>query len=190
MNELFPIFLKANQINMLIIGGGKVAQEKLFFLQKSSPLAKITLVAKEINEEVYSILLQFPRPTIYNRSFTIEDIADKHIVIAATNNHPLNIELRYLADKYHFLLNVADKPEFCDFYLGGVVTKGDLKLAISTNGKSPILAKRLRETFEEILPPSLEKTISSTHELRKKLHGNFDDKLKKLNALTQELITK
>jgi len=190
MNELFPIFLKADQINILIIGGGKVAQEKLFFLQKSSPLSKITLVAADITEEVYSVLLKFPRPVIYNRNFSIEDIADKHIVIVAANNHALNKELRSLADKYHFLLNVADKPEFCDFYLGGVVTKGDLKLAISTNGKSPILAKRLRETFEEILPPSLEETISSTHELRKKLHGNFEDKLKKLNTLTQKLITK
>jgi precorrin-2 dehydrogenase/sirohydrochlorin ferrochelatase len=85
------------------------------------------------------------------------------------------------------LLNVADKPEFCDFYLGGVVTKGDLKIGISTNGKSPILAKRLRETFEEILPPSLEETIASTNLLRKKLHGNFEEKLKTLNELTKDL---
>lgn len=190
MNELFPVFLKADQINILIIGGGKVAHEKLFFLQKHSPQAKINLVAKEISEEVYSVLLKFPRPVIYNRNFSIEDIADKHIVIVAANSPQLNSELRSLADKYHFLLNVADKPEFCDFYLGGVVTKGDLKIAISTNGKSPILAKRLRETFEEILPPSLEETISSTHQLRKKLHGNFEDKLKKLNALTRELLIK
>ena len=188
MNELFPIFLKVDQVNILIVGGGKVAHEKLFFLQKSSPSAKITLVAKEISEEVYSLLLKFPQPTIFKRSFSIEDIADKHIVIVAANNASLNKELRYLADKYHFLLNVADKPEFCDFYLGGVVTKGDLKIALSTNGKSPILAKRLRETFEEILPPSLEETISSTHILRKKLHGNFEEKLKNLNALTQVLI--
>lgn len=187
MNTLFPIFLKSDQLNFLIVGGGNVALEKLYFLYKSSPQTKIDLVAERILPEVFELLKKFPDSKLYERSFTIEDLTDKHLVIAATNNVSLNNYLRELANKYKFLLNIADKPEFCDFYLGGIVTKGDLKIGISTNGKSPILAKRLRETFEEILPPSIEETIASTHLLRKKLHGNFEEKLKVLNELTKEL---
>lgn len=187
MNTLFPIFLKSDRLNFLIVGGGNVALEKLHFLYKSSPQTKIELVAEKILPEVFDLLKKFPDPKMYERSFTIEDLTDKHLVIAATNNVSLNVYLRELANKYKFLLNVADKPEYCDFYLGGIVTKGDLKIGISTNGKAPILAKRLRETLEEILPPSIEETIASTHLLRKKLHGNFEEKLKVLNELTKEL---
>ncbi len=150
MNELFPIFLKADKINFLIVGGGKVALEKLFFLQKSSPNAKIELVAIEILPEVFELVKKFPDSKLFHRAFSVDDLADKQIVIAATNNSLLNLRLRDLADKYKFLLNVADKPEFCDFYLGGVVTRGDLKIGISTNGKSPVLAKRIRQWLEDM----------------------------------------
>jgi len=188
MNNLFPVFLKSDQLNFLIVGGGNVALEKLQFLHKSSPQTNVTLVAQKILPEVFELVNQFPDPKIFERSFSVEDLADKHLVIAATNNIQLSQYLRDLATKYTFLLNVADKPEFCDFYLGGIVTKGDLKIGISTNGKSPILAKRLRQTFEEILPPSIEDTISNIHVLRKKLHGNFEEKLRTLNELTKGLI--
>lgn len=188
MNTLFPVFLKTDQLNFLIVGGGKTALDKLQFLYKSSPGTKLTLVAIEISQEVFDQVRLFPGAEIFQRGFSVEDLADKHIVIAATHNPALNESLRKLADKYRFLLNVADQPAYCDFYLGGIVTRGELKVAVSTNGKSPVLAKRLRQTFEEILPPSIEETIELTHELRKKLHGSFEEKLKKLNELTAGLI--
>ena len=188
MNELFPVFLKANQLRFLLIGGGKVAHEKLQFIHKSSPHAGIDLVAPTILPEVFSLLKLFPESTCFQRSFDIEDLVGKQLVIAATGNRELNLYLRDLANKYKFLLNVADQPDLCDFYLGGIVTKGDLKIGISTNGKSPILAKRLRETFEKILPPSVEETIGATNALRKKLHGNFDEKLRVLNEVTRGLV--
>ncbi|MBK9191365.1 MAG: bifunctional precorrin-2 dehydrogenase/sirohydrochlorin ferrochelatase [Crocinitomicaceae bacterium] len=190
MNELFPIFLKADKINFLIVGGGKVALEKLFFLQKSSPNAKIELVAIEILPEVFELVKKFPDSKLFHRAFSVDDLADKQIVIAATNNSLLNLRLRDLADKYKFLLNVADKPEFCDFYLGGVVTRGDLKIGISTNGKSPVLAKRIRQWLEDVLPDSIEKAISLNHRFRKKQKGNFEEKVRVLNELTEGLIQK
>lgn len=188
MNTLFPIFLKAEQLNFLIIGGGKVALEKLTFLKKSSPEAKISLVAISILPEVEKLVNEFNNSLLFHRAFAVDDLCDKHIVIAATANDELNLYLRDLANKYKFLLNVADTPHLCDFYLGGVVTKGDLKLAISTNGKAPILAKRLRETFEAILPSSLEESIENLHQLRKKLTGDFDQKLKAMNEITKKLL--
>ncbi|TAG65794.1 MAG: bifunctional precorrin-2 dehydrogenase/sirohydrochlorin ferrochelatase, partial [Runella slithyformis] len=83
------------------------------------------------------------------------------------------------------LVNVADTPDLCDFYLSSVVKKGDLKIAISTNGKSPTFAKRFREVLEEILPDSLQETLDNLVAIRNKLRGDFQDKLEKLNEITK-----
>ena len=85
-------------------------------------------------------------------------------------------------------MNVADKPELCDFYLSSVVQKGDLKLAISTNGKSPTTAKRLKEVLQEALSAELDSVIDNLHKIRLRLNGNFEYKVKKLNKLTKSLV--
>jgi siroheme synthase-like protein len=87
------------------------------------------------------------------------------------------------------LINVADKPELCDFYLGSIVTKGNLKLAISTNGKSPTVAKRLKEVFHELLPDELEEVLDNLQQIRNKLKGDFANKVQQLNELTKVLIS-
>lgn len=190
MNELFPIFLKAHQIPILIIGGGEVAAEKLKFLIKSSPNAKVTLVAKEIAPITQQFLQRNPSIQFHNRWFKKEDLYEKKIVIAATNNQGLNLELSVYSKKLNFLLNVADQPQFCDFYLGGIVTKKNLKIAISSNGKSPILTKRLREFFEENLPNEIDSSIEKMEVFRKMLTGEFNEKLKVLSEMTENLINK
>jgi precorrin-2 dehydrogenase len=188
MNTLFPIFIKANEVKILLVGGGEIAEEKLRFLLKSSPQAKVKLVAKELNDDVRFLLNQNEQISFEVRAFRDTDINEKHMVIAATNNAELNDHIKYLANTKHILLNVADKSALCDFYLGGIVTKGDLKLAISTNGKSPVLAKRLRQFFEAELPESLDEVISELQALRLKLNGGFDRKLSTLNELTKDLV--
>lgn len=188
MNTLFPIFLKVDQLRILVVGGGPVALEKLHFLHKSSPGACIDLVAISVLPEIHELLGNFAQSSLFLRGFSVEDLQGKHIVIAATNNAELNFFLRDLADKYHFLLNVADKPELCDFYLGGVVTRGDLKLAISTNGRAPVLAKRMREFFEDVLPDTIESTLQLSNQARQKIKGTFAERSAKLNALTSILV--
>jgi len=88
------------------------------------------------------------------------------------------------------LINVADTPELCDFYLGSIVTKGDLKIAISTNGKSPTLSKRIREFFEAILPENIDELILNLHDYRNTLKGNFEEKVNKLNEITSSFLKK
>lgn len=188
MNKLFPIFLKANEIDILIVGGGEIAEEKLHFLLKSSPEAKVKVVAREANDWVKSTAAQNENILLEIRDFEPSDLHQRHLVIAATNNPELNDQIRKLATDQHILLNVADKSALCDFYLGGIVTKGDLKLAISTNGQSPILAKRLRQFFEAELPDNLDEVIADLKQLRGKLNGSFERKLSALSELTKELI--
>ena len=188
MNSLFPLFVKADQINILLVGGGEIAEEKLHFLLKSSPEANVKVVAREVQESVRQIVETFDTVTLDVREFRDSDVNDKHLIIAATNNPELNDHIKWLANHKNILLNVADKSTLCDFYLGGIVTKGDLKLAISTNGKSPIMAKRLRQFFEAELPENLDEVISELQQLRHKLNGSFERKLTALNKLTKELV--
>lgn len=183
-NNLFPIFLKVDRLRVLIVGGGDVGSEKLRFFLKSSPLAKVTVVAPEISDEINTLSIQFPNVILVNREFCNDDLEGEDIVIAATENHELNREIRIQAKKKKILVNVADTPDLCDFYLGSIVTKGDLKIAISTNGKSPVFAKRLRELLEDVLPDDLQNVIDNLNEIRDKLKGDFAHKIKVLNELT------
>ena len=95
-----------------------------------------------------------------------------------------------LAKENKLLVNVADTPEQCDFYLSSIVQKGNLKIAISTNGKSPTIAKRIKEVLHDAIPGEMNETIENIHKVRNKLNGNFEYKVKKLNALTKVLVEK
>jgi len=188
-NHLFPIFLKASQLNILIVGGGKVALEKLQFLLKSSPNATVLVISKDFNQE----LLKFSNThqvSIIRKGYCKEVLKNKQIVIAATDNRKINQQIYQDAKAKNILINVADTPDLCDFYLGGIVTKGNVKLAISTNGKSPTLAKRLRQFFEEFLPDNIDELAENLNTYRKTLKKDFQEKVTTLNKLTKGIIDK
>ena len=94
------------------------------------------------------------------------------------------------AKRRNLLVNVADTPEFCDFYLGGIVTKGNVKIAISTNGKSPTTAKRLRQFFEQVIPDDVNILVENLNLYRKTIKGSFEQKVIALNKITETLISK
>jgi siroheme synthase-like protein len=85
------------------------------------------------------------------------------------------------------LTNVADTPELCDFYLGSIVSRGDLKIAISTNGKSPTLGKRIRQYLEDALPSNTQSIINGLKSFRDTLKGDFASKVNALNEVTKKL---
>lgn len=189
-NELYPIFLKVSQLNVLIVGGGKVAHEKLFFLLKSSPNAKVTLLALVFSKEIIALAKEHNILLLHNRRYSSNILHKQHIIIAATNDHDVNRKIYNDAKKRHLLVNVADTPDLCDFYLGGIVTKGNVKLAISTNGKSPTTAKRLRQFFEDVLPEDINDLVENLNQFRNTIKGNFSLKVDQLNNLTKSLIAK
>ena len=85
------------------------------------------------------------------------------------------------------LTNVADTPDLCDFYLGSIVSRGDLKIAISTNGKSPTLGKRIRQYLEDALPDNTQQIINGLKAFRDTLKGDFESKVRALNDVTKKL---
>jgi len=187
-NNLYPVFLKMHQLSTLIVGGGFVGLEKLTFLLKSSPNAQVTLVAPAIQKEISQLALAHRGVILIKRDFITEDLLGKDLVIVATENQELNFLIREEARARKILTNVADTPDLCDFYLGSIVTKGDLKVAISTNGKSPTFAKRFRQLLEEMLPEDIPELLDNLKTIRDSLGGDFDHKVKKLNELTAGLV--
>lgn len=189
VNTLYPIFLKTENFQIIIVGGGMVGTEKLSFILKNSPNANITVVAKEISEEIRMMVDGRRSTVLIEKAFESSDLENKQLVIAATADKCLNEAIYLAAKQKGILINVADTPELCDFYLGSIVTKGDLKIAISTNGKSPTLSKRIREFFEDILPDNINDLILHLHQYRNKLKGTFEEKVQKLNDLTSSFLT-
>ncbi|MBI1288725.1 MAG: bifunctional precorrin-2 dehydrogenase/sirohydrochlorin ferrochelatase [Flavobacteriales bacterium] len=188
-NELYPIFLKVHEFEMLLVGAGNVGLEKLTFLLKSSPNAKVTVVAKFFKQEVIDLAAKHPSVKLIERSFEERDLEGKQLLILATENPSLHEKVKAIAKQKGILTNVADTPEMCDFYLGGIVTKGDLKIAISTNGKSPTLAKRLRQLFEEVIPEDINQLANNLRAIRATLKDDFEFKVKRMNELTVGLLS-
>ncbi|MGK0253362.1 MAG: precorrin-2 dehydrogenase/sirohydrochlorin ferrochelatase [Mariniflexile sp.] len=188
-NNLYPIFLKLNNLNVLIVGGGNVAEEKLTFLLKSSPDAHVTMVSPMFREGTVE-LSKKGCVTLVEDVYSEKYLEGKHIVVATTDIPEINVKVYKDCRKRSILVNVADNPPYCDFYMGGIVTKGNVKVAISTNGKSPTTAKRLRQFFEDVIPENVDDLVKNLNEYRKTIQGDFEQKVETLNEFTKGLIAK
>jgi precorrin-2 dehydrogenase / sirohydrochlorin ferrochelatase len=189
-NNLFPVFLKLENLHTLIVGGGHVGLEKLTGILKNSPTAKVTLIARSIQSSIRELAANHSTVELVERNFRLWDVWDKDLVILATDDRRLHEGIREFTRTRNILINVADTPDLCDFYLGSVVTKGNLKIGISTNGKSPTIAKRMREYLEEALPEDTNELLDNMAKIRDKIKGDFSEKVKVLNEVTSSWLKK
>src|SRR3954466_6204856 len=179
-NKLFPVFLKLEQMRLLIVGGGNIGLEKLNTVLQNSPSTRIRLVGKTINDEIKELAVKNRQIELHERAFEIGDLDYADIVITAINDHKASEVICQLAKKQGKLINAADKPDLCDFYLSSVVNKGSLKIAISTNGKSPTIAKRLKEVIYTMLPDEMESVLDNMQAIRNGMDGDFNEKVRQL----------
>ncbi len=191
-NPLYPIFVKLHQLELLVVGAGEVGEEKLKFILKSSPEANITIVAKEVLPPVQELLEKNPtaKIKIIEKEFEATDVNGFDLAVAATNFKEVNLQVYKAAKANKVLINIADTPDLCDFYLGSIVTRGNLKVAISTNGQSPTFAKRFRQLLEEVLPRETDDLLNNLKLIRDELKGDFTSKVKALNEITASLLEK
>ena len=104
------------------------------------------------------------------------------MVIATTDNVAVNVQVYTDCKQKNILVNVADTSQhIVIFIMGGIVTKGNVKIAISTNGKSPTTAKRLRQFFEEVIPEDINELVQNLNRFRKTIKGNFENKVVEIN---------
>ena len=186
-NELFPVFLKLNELNVLIIGGGKIGLEKLSSVISNSPLSRVKVVAISFIDELKQFVESYPLVELIESEFKDEHLEGIQIVISALNNVELSEQIKRTVNQKGILYNAADKPELCDFYLGSTVTKGNLKIGISTNGKSPTVAKRLKEIFNDNIPNEIDNSLENLSKIRNHLKGDFQRKIVQLDKITSEL---
>ena len=187
VNTLFPVFLKPDKLDTLLVGGGYVAMEKLEAIFGNSPAARVKIVGREISEEIKEFAAK--RSIAFEeRAFAETDLLAKDLVIVAVDDKNVSQYIYQLCKASKILVNVADTPDLCDFYLSSVVHKGNLKIAISTNGKSPTVAKRVKEVLNETFPAEIDDVLTNMTQIRQKLNGDFSDKVKQLNTLTSGLV--
>lgn len=161
--------------------------EKLNAVLSNSPLTRIRLVSVTISAAIKHLAASHGNIELIERAFETNDLTDADIVILAVNDVAMSASIRNEAKLQGKLVNVADKPDLCDFYLSSVVKKGNLKIAISTNGKSPTIAKRLKDLFAEMLPDQIDSVLDNMESIRHKLNGDFAAKVNKLNDITKVL---
>jgi siroheme synthase-like protein len=186
-NPLFPAFLKLENLRVLLVGGGNVGLEKLTAILRNSPETAVTVVSLTMLAELRELAARHPRIRLLERAYAEADLDAHDIVFAATDDPGLHRAIVAAARPRRLLVNVADTPALCDFYLSSVVVKGQLKVAVSTNGKSPTVGKRLRAVLEETLPEELDEVLEQMTVIRNRLAGDFANKVKSLNAVTAEL---
>jgi precorrin-2 dehydrogenase/sirohydrochlorin ferrochelatase len=186
-NPLFPAFLKLENLRVLLVGGGNVGLEKLTAILRNSPQTAVTIISITFLPELRAVASRHPRIRLIGREWQETDLDAADIVFAATDDPALHRAIVAAARPRRLLVNVADTPTLCDFYLSSVVVKGQLKVAISTNGKSPTVGKRLRAVLEDTLPEELDEVLAQMTVIRDRLAGDFANKVKSLNAVTAEL---
>ena len=128
-NKLFPVFLKLENLRLLVVGGGYVGFEKLNAVFQNCPAAPVKLVAREISGQIRLLASAHPSLDLVEKEYEVADMDESiDLVIAAVNDPELSSRVQADAKAKRILVNVADKPHLCDFYLGSVVQKGSVKI--------------------------------------------------------------
>jgi precorrin-2 dehydrogenase/sirohydrochlorin ferrochelatase len=148
--SLFPMFLKLEGRSCLVLGAGSVGEQKIHSLLDCG--AQIRVVAPWAT----AVVKEWDRAGVVTwipRKFESSDLDGTYLAVAATSDVEVNHAIYREAQARGILCNVVDDPPYCDFYYGALVRRGQLQIAISTNGLSPALAQRIRKQFEDEFPP-------------------------------------
>ena len=168
--EMFPIFLKLEGRACLVVGAGTIAAPKIASLLRAGGV--VTVVAPRANAAI-AAQAEAGEVVWYRREFAAGDLDGMFLVIAATDLQPVNHAVAEEARARGILLNSVDDPPDCDFFYPSVVRRGDLQIAISTAGKSPTLAQRLREEIDSLLPEDTGAWLDRLGEMRLRMLAAF-----------------
>jgi len=162
----YPINLDINNRDCLVVGGGQVGTRKVIGLLKCG--AMVSVVSPNATERIIQLKAQ-KKILWHKRSYQSSDMQNRFLVIGATDNELLNHQIHNDAQNQKVLCNIADRPEICNFILPAVVQQGDLVITVSTNGKSPAFAKRLRKELQQTYGKEYERFLELMGVIRKKL---------------------
>ena len=162
----YPIYLDIKDRDCLVVGGGSVGTRKVKTLLECG--AKVTVVSLVATEKLHE-LSNNSEIKLEERPFQTTDLDDQFLVIGCTDNQELNFNIHAEAERRGLLCNIADRPKACNFILPSIVNRGDLIIAISTSGKSPAFAKKLRKHLENEFGDEYAKFLNLMGAIRQKL---------------------
>jgi precorrin-2 dehydrogenase/sirohydrochlorin ferrochelatase len=175
MEMLYPVMLNLKGKNCLVVGGGRIALQKLESLVLTG--ANIRVVAKDILPSITE-LADSGKIKIEKKSYSSSDLKDIFIVFGATNDPKLNKEIYEDSLKEHILVNIVDTPDLCLFQVPASVKRGNLVISVSTSGKSPALARKIRKELEQQYP--------ETYQIYLEWLDQWRSKMKRHPVLTQK----
>ncbi|MGE5398657.1 MAG: bifunctional precorrin-2 dehydrogenase/sirohydrochlorin ferrochelatase [Chitinophagales bacterium] len=176
MTVMFPVIMDLKERRCLIIGGGEVALRKVHNLLDCG--AEITVITPSPGQDLYR-LAEERRLVLIERVFQDDDILGSCLVFAATNNKDVNERIHELAVKMNIPVNVVDDPENCSFFVPSTLRRGHLLISVSTEGYSPLLARKIRENLETVFGSEYEdyiELLGDSRELVKKLFNREEDR--------------
>lgn len=162
----YPIYLDIQNRNCLVVGGGSVGTRKVLMLLNCG--ADVTVVSPVATKKLRE-LSNNGTVKLKERPFETSDLDGRFLVIGATDNEDLNRQIHTEAERRGLLCNIADRPETCNFILPSIVNRGDLIIAISTSGKSPAFAKKMRKQLEKEFGEEYAQFLNLMGAIRKKM---------------------
>jgi len=170
--SLFPAFLKLANRRVFVVGGGSIAAQKIPGLLDAG--AQVHVISPKLSPELIE-WVRYRKISWSQKEFAPDDLNGAFLVIAATSLRDLNSQVYREADRRNILCNAVDDIDHCHFYYGSIVQRGDLQIAISTNGKSPALAQRLRKELEQQFGPEYAAWLDSLGATRETLRAQSHD---------------
>ena len=168
----FPLCINLEDKRFLVVGYGRIAKRKLKAISEFT--SNIKIITKELTEEELGKGIE-----IVNKCFDESDLEGVDFVITATGNREQDEAVVASCKAKGIPVNAADDREECDFFLPGIIKRGDLVVSVSTSGKSPAYSRYLREQIEDVIPDNTEKVLDILGELRKSLPSKLDSQVER-----------
>lgn len=184
MNTYYPVYIELRDQPCVVIGGGKIAEGKVDGLLAAQAI--VTVISPELTVHLQE-LVNRKQITYLSRIYQPGDLTGAFMVICATDQPEINHQVSQEATANHQLVNVVDDTPRCNFIAPSILRKGDLTIAISTSGKAPALAVRLKERLQRELGPEYERFLELAGELREPLARRIPD-FETRKALWYELV--
>lgn len=188
----FPIYMNIkNEDKVLLIGGGKVALQKLKVLIDNQ--INIHLVAEQVDLSIYEYLSGYENSETavemelaeYREELLNDDYS---FVIAATNDRELNSRIAAASKKRNIPVNVVDDPELSTFIFPSIIKRGDLVIGISSSGKAPAVTQYYKERFSQQLPDNIEEILESVGEYRDQIKNDVRDHKKRAAMIRERFL--
>lgn len=168
----FPLCINLEDKRFLIVGYGRIAKRKLKAISEFT--SNIKIITKDPTEEELGKGIE-----IVNKCFDEKDLEGVDFVITATGNREQDEAVVASCKAKGIPVNAADDREECDFFLPGIIKRGDLVVSVSTSGKSPAYSRHLREQIDDVIPDNIEKILDILGKLRNTLPSKVEPQVER-----------